>query len=232
MAKARPKTGEPRDTHQPLKIDKLPPIVHDTILALRNKTGKTWQEIEELSAEPFGDGKLGFVDWVNLPTPVRELFPGMRIPKSNLHRWYDIRVSQVMKQVLESSEHARVLAEAFAKANVEGDRDAVTNAARDQILAVLSEDASSGGKERAVKALLTLAEVMQTARANDIRERKVAADERKLAMLENREKASIEKMEAETAKMTKKAKKGVITREDINRLRERVFGLPPIKKEG
>lgn len=224
--KARPKTGEPRETNQPLKIDRLPPGVHEAILQLRNREGKTWQEIEELSAQPYGEKTGGFVNWMHLPTPVLELFPDTRIPKSNLHRWYDIRVGQVQKQVLESAEHARVLAEAFAQANVEGDREAVCNAARDQILTVLSEDGSSSGKMRAAKALLSLAEVMQTARANDIKERKVAADERKIVVLERREKLAIQKLEAETERLAKKARTGQpITEDELKSVRMKAFGF-------
>jgi hypothetical protein len=226
VAKSRPKTGEPREVNQPLKIDRLPPVVHDAILALRNKGGKTWQEIEELSAEPYGKGLLGFVDWENLPTSVLELFPEMRLPRTSLHRWYDIRIHQVQQQVMESSEHARVLAEAFAKANVEGDREAVTNAARDQLMAVLSEDGSSAGKMRAAKALLALALVMQESRANDIKERKVATDEGKLKMLEKREELARKKLEAETERLSKKIQSGQpVTAEDLNEARKKTFGF-------
>jgi hypothetical protein len=226
MAKARPKTGEPRETRQPLKIDRLPPSVHEAILRLRNRDGKTWQEIEQLSAEACGDGKPGFVDWTNLPTPVLELFPDMRIPKSNLHRWYDLRVGQVQQQVLASAEHARVLAEAFATAAVEGDKVAVINAARDQILALMSEDSTSAGRARSTKALLALAEVMQIARRNDIRERQVSADERKIVLLEEREKLTIRKLEAETERLAKKARKGQpITESDLKDVRMKAFGF-------
>lgn len=220
------KTGETRKTKQPLKIDRLPPSVHEAILKLRNRDGKTWEEIEQLSAEACGDGKPGFVDWSNLPTPVLELFPDMRIPHTNLHRWFDLRVSQVQKQVLDSAERARILAEAFASAAVDGDRDAVINAARDQILALMSEDSSSGGRARSTKALLALAEVMQVARRNDIRERQVKADERKIALLEEREKLTIRKLEAETERLAKKARTGQpITEEELKNVRMKAFGF-------
>lgn len=224
MAKARPKTGEARETHQPLKIDRLPNAAHEAIIRLRNRDGKTWAEIETISALPLTRG--GFVEWEALPMHVLELFPDMRLPKSNLHRWYDLRVKQVQQQVMESSEHARVLAEAFASANIDGDREAVINAARDQLMAVLSEDASAGGKMRATKALLALAEIMQAARANDIKERKVAADERKIKLLEQREKLSMKKLEAETERLAKKARKGQpVTAEDLTEVRRKTFGF-------
>ena len=61
----RPRTGERRQINQPLKIDKLPPEIHEAVLTLRNRLGKTWEEIEALSAAPKDKG--GFVDWENLP---------------------------------------------------------------------------------------------------------------------------------------------------------------------
>lgn len=228
MAKSKPKTGERRETNQPLKIDRLPPSVHEAILTLRNKAGKTWQEIEELSALPADKG--GFVEWEKLPTPILELFPAMRLPHTNLHRWHDLRVSQVQKQVLESSAQAREIALAFVSSNVTGDREGVINAARDQIMGLIAEDGSRGGKLGAAKFLIELAEIMQADRANDIKERKVAADERKLKLLERREAVAIKKLESETEAVAKKAERGEVTVADINRIRERTFGLPPIQK--
>jgi hypothetical protein len=228
MTKARPKTGEKRATNQPLKIDRLPPSVHEAILLLRNKAGKTWQEIEELSA--LSAEKGGFVEWENLPTATLELFPDMRLPHSNLHRWHDLRVKQIQQQVMESAAQARVIAESFVKGNVAGDKEGVINAARDQIMSVLSEEGSRAGKMGAAKALIALAEIMQSSRANDIKERKVAADERKLKLIEEREARAIKKLDQETEKLSKKASRGEITVEDINRIRERTFGLPPVAK--
>lgn len=180
MAKARPKTGEPRDTNQPLKIDRLPPSVHDAIKFLYSKRGKTWQEIEDLSAQPLD--KDGFVNWDDLPTSVLELFPNMRLPRTNLHRWFDLRVAQVSKDVLVRSEQARVIAESFAKSQLVNGDEAVINAARDMLMGVLSEDSSEAGRLNATEGLIKLGNLMQKARTNDIRGRKVAVDEQTLQL--------------------------------------------------
>lgn len=95
--KSRPKTGEKRLTRQPLKMDRLPESVLNAIVLLR-KAGKTWTEIETVSARPFSpnwaaDG-AGFVDWKSLPKEIIYLFPRRRIPHSSLHRWYDLRIEQ------------------------------------------------------------------------------------------------------------------------------------------
>ena len=220
----RPATGDARKTHHPLKIDRLPVLVQAAICDLY-RGGFTWMEIEQLSKQPIAE--RGFVEWDKLDTEVLELFPGRYIPHSNLHRFYDLRIAQVKKSVMERSSQAREVAEAFANSVVEGGSEAVVNAARDTIMTVLAEDNSAGGRSKAARALVGLAEVMQTARANDIKERKVAVEERKLTAVLDEIARKQRVMDEETARMSKKATKGQIGPEDIDRLRERVFGLPP-----
>lgn len=231
--KRRPRTGEKRRTQLPLKIDRLPVEVRDAIQYLKNTVGKTWDEIEELSALPYCEQWHtkggGFVNWESLSTAVLELFPAMRLPHSNLHRWYDLRVSQVQADIEIRSAQARTIAKAFAKSIVEGSDEAVLNAARDQIMSVLSEDATAKGRLAAAKSLIVLADVMQEARLNTIKERKVVVDERKIAAYEQREALMRRKLESETERAATKLRKGELTIADINRLRERTFGLPPVE---
>ena len=101
MTKPRPKTGEPRKTKLPLKIDRLPQSARDAIETLYGR-GKTWVEIAEQSALPYSadwekDGQ-GFIDWPNVDPSALDLFPGLRLAKSSLQRWFDLRVSQVRAQ--------------------------------------------------------------------------------------------------------------------------------------
>jgi len=183
MKKSRPKTGEKREVKRPLNIDRMPVEVRDAILQLRD-AGKTWPEIEELSSLPYNEAWStkggGFVNWEGLTTPVLELFPDLKLPHSNLHRWYDLRVSQVVAETMARSAQAREIAAAFAKSIVAGDDDAVMNAARDQIMSVLAEDATPKGRMKAASALIALAEMMQQRRSNDIKERKVAVEEKSI----------------------------------------------------
>jgi hypothetical protein len=229
----RPRIGEQRRKQQPLKIDRLPVEVRDAIQYLKNVAGKTWAEIEELSALPYSEKWQskggGFVNWHALSTDVLEIFPDLRLAQTTLGRWYDLRVRQVMADVQRRSMQARELAAAFAKSVVAKDDQAVLNAARDQLMSLLAEDASPKARINATKGLIALAEMMQQARANTIKERKVATDERKMALLEDRERIARRKLEAETEKAAAKLKKGELTVTDINRLRERVFGLPPVE---
>jgi hypothetical protein len=232
MTKPRPKTGERRETNQPLKIDKLPPEVLQEIMRLRNGLGLTWMEIEQRSAEPVGQGKSGFIEWDKLPIATLELFPDLRLAHSSLHRWYDLRVAQVRKDVLVRSEQARLIAESFAKSNLVNGDDAVINAARDTLMGVLSEDGTEGGRLNATKGLIKLGELMQKARTNEIRDRKVGTEERRIKLLEEREAATRARMEKETAAAARKVSKGELTLDDINRLRRNAFGLPPLASDG
>src|SRR4051812_2058830 len=104
-SKPRPLTGEKRETRQPLNIDRLPVETREEIQTLRAK-GKTWEEIEEMSAK--------FVKWEELPPDVAVLFDRRRLPKTTLHRWYDLRVEQVHQETMVRAESARRFAEAFA----------------------------------------------------------------------------------------------------------------------
>ena len=114
----RPATGEKRRTQQPLKIDKLPIEVREAILWLRNNEGRTFDQIEEQSAQPYSekwrtDGR-GFVNWEALPLPVLELFPMLHLPHSNLQRWHDLRFKQVQRDIEARSAQARELATAVS----------------------------------------------------------------------------------------------------------------------
>jgi len=234
-SKPRPRTGDKRKANQPLKIDKLPVEVRDAVLYLRNQGLKTWMEIEELSAlkyEPKWKGTLGgFVDWNSLPLHLLELFPDMRLPHTSIHRWYDLRFDQVRREVTQRSDAARKIAEAFAASAVDNADEAVINAARDTLMSILAEDGSSDSRIVATKGLLKLSEVMSKARTNEIRERIVSVDERRVAQLEKDAELRRKRMEVETETVAKKMTRGELTLEDINKLRRNTFGLPPLPSE-
>ena len=136
----RPKTGEKRKAQQPLKIDLLGSDVRDDILALR-ETGSTWAEIEERSAKPYSEKWVedggGFIQWETFSLAVLNEFPLMRLPKSSLQRWYDIRISQVRQQVAAEAAKAREFAAVFADKGLDGANAAVVNAMRDQVFSLM-----------------------------------------------------------------------------------------------
>lgn len=193
MTKPRKKTGEERDVNRPLKIDLLPQAAKDAIHELRDR-GLTWPEIEAQSAKAFSkewakDGG-GFIDWDSLDTRILEEFPELRLPKSTLHRWWDLRIEQVRHQVLVESESARKWAEEFASKNLEGSNAAVINALRDQVF-TLMRGVGPGDRDQFVKALQNLTLAMTRMQRVELQQKRVEAD--------------LAKLEAERAKLAAEA---------------------------
>lgn len=177
--KARPKTGEARKTHQPLKIDLLPEAVRDAVTFLRNRSFRTWEQIAEQSAKPYSkdwtkDGG-GFVEWDKLPLDVLEQFPELRLPVTTLHRWYDLRVKQVHAQVLKESETARAFAEKFASASIDDPNSAVINAMRDEVFN-LAAKMESGSRADYMAALNQLTLALTRIQRIELQQAKVKAD--------------------------------------------------------
>lgn len=229
MANARrPRTGERRRTNLPLKIDKLPEDVRNAILDLRNNGGKTWEQIEELSA--LAKDKGGFIDWDALPLPVLEIFPEMRLPRTSLHRWYDLRVSQVRRQVMAESEKARAFAESFAGKKIAGANAAVMNAMRDQVFNLM-RDVGAGDRDKFLAGLNMLSLTMARLQRVDLQAKRVKVDQRRARVLEEREAITRRKLEAEADKATKKLKRGELKPEDLADLVQRTFGIAPAKPE-
>ncbi len=159
-------------------------------------------------------------------------FPKLRLPHSNLHRWYDLKVEQAQKETLVRAEQARVIAQAFAEAGIDKMDDAVKNALRDLVFGMMLQ-VSDDGRSLIVKNLLAMAKLMNRAKANAIKERSVTIEERKLALMNKAIELKRKRQEQETEGTAKKLNKGrVVTIEDINRIRERVFGLPPVTEGG
>jgi hypothetical protein len=203
------------------------------IKLLHSQSGLSWQEIERLSSLPYSPkwhdelGKHGFVNWEELPPGVVKAFPKRRLPHSNLHRWYDLKVEQVQKEMLVRAEQARVIAKAFADAGIDKMDEAVMNALRDLAFGMMHQ---LGDRDRdlTVKYLLNIAKLMNRAKANTIKQRSATIAERKLVLMEKNTGLKRKWLERESEGGAEKLNHGDVTVEDINRIRERTFGLPPI----
>ena len=230
MTKARPKTGEPRRTHQPLKIDLLPPNVREAIETLYDR-GRTWVEIAEQSAKPYNakwneDGG-GFVNWEALDLKVLEEFPEMRLVKSTLHKWFDLRVSQARKRVLTESAQAREFAAAFAGNDLLNSNSAVINALRDQVFNLI-QSAGVGDKALFAKGLKDLTLAMSRMQRVELQAKRVEVDERRVAQQEKDAEIKRKQLTKEMDDAEKKITRGeALTKDDIDRIRERVFGIGP-----
>lgn len=216
---SRPKTGERRRTRQPLKIDKLPAELHERIQRER-AAGATWEEIEEMSPR--------FDEWAKVPAAAQLLFVGHKLPHTTLQRWYDLRVEQVKKEMLADAERAREIAAIFAGRAFKDLPEAVRNALGDKIFSLMqSADEKTQSKLR--KELLELGFLLAQQRKLDIQDKKVAAETKRVDLLVRDFEMRKRKFDDETDKAARKLGKGKpITTDDINRIRERTFGLPPI----
>lgn len=146
--KKRPQTGEKRDVRQPLKIDQLPPLMHERIERERSRTTRpypSWTVLETESPK--------WEEWEQVTPEVMALFPGKRLPHSNLARWWDLRVEQVRQEVLAKTASVRTFVESFAKRTFEDVDDAVINALRDMTFSLITAGGDPKSEKRFMSAL-------------------------------------------------------------------------------
>jgi hypothetical protein len=117
----RPRTGEKRRTRQPFEIDKLSQETRDAILRAR-ADGATWEETAERASK----------------------VAGRPLASSVVHRWYDVRVEQVQKEVMAQAERARGIAGMFAGKGFKDLPEATINALSSQVFTLME---SKGGAE-------------------------------------------------------------------------------------
>jgi hypothetical protein len=219
--KSRRKTGEKPRVRKPLKIDRLPVEMRDRIQAERG-AGRTWPEIEEMSPT--------FEEWGKVPDAVKKLFPDRFLPHSTLARWWDLRVDQVRGEVMKQAEAAKGLAVAFAGRGFDQLPEAVMNALRDTIFSLL-EYSDEKSKGKAIKALAELGWLVNDQQKLQLKGRQVEAETKRVQLLEREFDIRKRKFDEETDKAARKLGKGQrLTTDDINRIRERTFGLPPIQR--
>jgi hypothetical protein len=225
MTRPRPRTGEARVARQPLKIDRLPQSAQDAITALYQR-GRTWVEIAEQSAKPYSaewekDGG-GFIDWPSLDPDALDLFPGLRLAKSSLQRWFDLRVSQVRAQVLAESAKAREWAAAFAGADLPESNAAVMNAMRDQVFTLIQQ-VGPGDQAAFLKGLNMLSQTMSRLQRVELQARRVAVDEKtvqiKLDLIKEKAGKLLGEMEGRDGKPAV-----ALTREDLLEKVREIYG--------
>jgi hypothetical protein len=222
----RRKTGQKPQVRQPLKLDKVPQILLDRVMQER-AAGRTWMEIEELSPrfEEWGKVEQGNKDEYLLAF---KLFPGGRIPHTTLQRWYDLRVEQVKHEVLANQVRAREIAALFAGKEMKDLPETVRAALSDQIFGMM-QSTDEKHRTQAISSLLNLGVLLNEQRKVQLKERQVETENRRVQLLEKDFAIRKRKFDEETDKAARKAQRGkAITTDDINRIRERTFGLPPV----
>jgi hypothetical protein len=213
--KRRPRTGEARQTRQPFAIDKLPAEWRDRIVAWRAKW-LTWEQVEE-ETKNFEWKKLEESD----PEFALSHFADKRIPHTTLHRWYDVRMVQELAQAKEERAISQQIVERFAALGFKKLDESVKNALTD---VVFKQRRLSADPAKFQEALEGLALVLTRFKRTEIAKQRVELESKKLERI-------LRTAEKETNEAAKKiGKGGKLTIDDINRLRERTFGLPAIKR--
>jgi hypothetical protein len=199
----RPRTGDKRETRQPLRIDGLSQKVRDEILKARAE-GATWTETAERASKEAAES----------------------LAVSVVHRWYDIRVEQVQREVLEQAERSRALAQVFASKGFKDLPEAAVNALSAEVFGIM-EAGTAAEREKGLGNLVFVLSKLITAQAKqqqvEIEKEKVQLAKKKFDEL----RARGEKATNEAAAKIGKGKP--LTIEDINRIRERALGLPPVQ---
>jgi hypothetical protein len=207
-----PKTGEKRKTHRPFAIDKLPPEWGKRIIALR-AIWTPWERIEEESAQ---------WDWEKLTAGQRQLYPKRRIPMRTMHRWYDVQVNQKLREMQSERVASQEIAAQLGAHGYEKLDESVKNAIAD---VVFSDPKGATDTERFRKKLLDLGWLLARNRQLDIAKEKVDVERMKVEeVIARGNRATLEAAQ-------KLGKGGKVTLDDINRIRERTFGLPPIERK-
>ena len=211
--KVMAKTGQRRKTHRPFAIDRLPPDWGERVIALRAKW-MPWERIEEETSR---------WEWEKLSAEQRRLYPKGRIPMRTLHRWYDVQYHQKIREIHSERMASREIAEILGKDGYGKLEESVKNAIAD---VVFSCPKGSGDPEGFRKKLVDLGWLLARNRQLDIANEKVKIQRMKIEdVIARGNKATIEAAD----KLSRRGRD--ITVDDINRIRVRTFGLPPIEVE-
>lgn len=209
--KPRPKVGEKRQVRQPLKIDKLPAAMQERIIMARGR----FTSFDQIEAE-----SPTWPEWKDAPTEVARLFPGKRIPATNLWRWYDVRVEQVRKEVLAQAEAARQLAETFKGQELSEWQSAALNALRDQTFTLLqSVDPRNRGE--ALKALQKLGEIIAELEKSKVRREAVELDKQKIEIARDK----LDLMKSKILGLKKDVKKKELSPDQLQQRLDEIYGI-------
>lgn len=200
-----PRTGEPRKVRQPLRIDKLSTGVREAILRAR-ADGATWQEAAERASKVAGES----------------------LAASVVHRWYDLRVEQVQREVMAQAERARAIAGVFAAKGFKDLPEAAVNALSSEVFAVME----AGSASEREKSLGNLVFVLSKLIAAQAAQKRVQLEQQKIELAKKKFEELRNKADKATNEAAAKVGKGrTLTVDDINRIRERALGLPPVQRE-
>jgi hypothetical protein len=148
-----------------------------------------------------------------------------RLPHSSLQRWYDLRIKQASREKEERTAAAHAAAEQLASRDFTDLTAAVKNALGETVFKLLLADSDPRAQ---IAALTSLARLLLQMDRNQISRERLQIERTRLRLLARK----LEPEKARSAQKRKGRKKEAtgnsVTPEEIDRIRSRVFGLPPV----
>lgn len=184
----RPRTGEKRRVRQPLRIDGLSQEVRETILKART-SGKTWEETAEEATKIAGE-----------PLAV-----------TTVHRWYDLRVEQVQKEVMAQSARARAFAEKLARSEFRNISEAAINVLSSEAFTL----AQSANPEERLKAGMILVQLAARIKRGELETERLELDRKKFAEID-KERLELDKQKLEATRSKVQALKQDVEKKKLS----------------
>ena len=221
-----PRKGVKRRTRRTFSIEKLPAAWQEWIQqerAIPNVTA--WETIEERSATAL--------PWDELPKETLRLFPRRRLPATNMWRWYDVACLQVQRENAIERELSIISANSLLKGK-HGYKDlpeSVRTQLADQVFQV-NRAARKGDQSEFQARLIDLGNLLARFERNKIARLRAESESKRVDELVRDAEAKRQKFDKASNEAARKIRKGgKLTVEDINRIREQTFGLPPKKRD-
>jgi hypothetical protein len=141
-------------------------------ICARRAEGYSWVAIENDSPH--------WPEWDQLDPALRACFPGLRLPHSNLHRWYDLRICQAGLRREDRSFAADAVVRRLAGGPFDDLPDAIKTTLGQLALAVLS---AGGNPLLQRKGLLCLARLLARFQANEIARQRLEIKKQRMELL-------------------------------------------------
>ncbi len=215
----RPRVGEKRKAAMPLKVERLSAAVREFIERARAGTC-------ECGATRTSPGRpRHFHTWPEIETLASGI-AGEKISKNACWTWYDIRVRQVEKEALAEREADREWARAIAGTPFEKLPETIREEFSREVFRL--RRAKPGGAEYR-KGLEALGWLVSDLRKSEVAAAKVDLEKKKQKLAELKFEELKSKADKATNEAAAKLEKGrALTKDDINRIRERALGLPAL----
>jgi len=205
-----------RRRRRSLQLDCLPLPMLDRIRAERN-AGRSWAEIEQSSPQ--------WPEWELAGAEALACFPHRRLPHSSLQRWYDLRVEQLRRDQERQALAAHALADQLAGRGFTDLTAAVKNALGETVFKLMLADSDLRVQ---IAALTSLARLLLQLDRNQISRERLQIERRKVRLLARKLETEKARSAQKSQGRKKQATGNSLTPEDIDRIRSRVFGLPPV----